>query len=166
MGFLRGREKLVIAQRSSSRRGRERKKSVLSGYATRFRYAAIACEAFCNMKVFASPGKGRFHPQREVSRETAMSTTVQQLLTSGQKLVTIQREKTAQEALALMIEHNYSQLPVVDREQKVVMEKRRRLSIVLISSNVLANSWQSVKKSKAEKGCQSFIGIGHAWCWE
>ena len=45
-----------------------------------------------------------------------MSTTVQQLINSGQKLVTILREDMAQKALELMIEHNYSQLPVVDRD--------------------------------------------------
>ena len=52
-----------------------------------------------------------------------MSSTVQQLIDSGQKLVTVQREDTAQKALELMIENDYSQLPVIDREGKVVEEK-------------------------------------------
>ena len=52
-----------------------------------------------------------------------MSSTVQQLIDSGQKLVTVQREDTAQKALELMIENDYSQLPVIDREGKIVEEK-------------------------------------------
>lgn len=58
-----------------------------------------------------------------------MSTTVQQLINSGQRLVTILREDAAQKALELMIEHNYSQLPVVDRDGKVLEEKGKAYTI-------------------------------------
>ncbi|WP_201390074.1 HPP family protein [Ktedonobacter sp. SOSP1-85] len=52
-----------------------------------------------------------------------MSSTVQQLINRGQKLVTVLRDDPVQKALELMIEHEYSQLPVVDREGKIVEEK-------------------------------------------
>jgi CBS domain-containing protein len=53
-----------------------------------------------------------------------MSSTVQQLINGGQKLATILREDTAQKALELMIEHNYSQLPIVDRERNIYGKKK------------------------------------------
>src|SRR5690349_9471240 len=56
-------------------------------------------------------------------RGDCMSSTVQQLINRGQKLVTVLRDDPVQKALELMIEHEYSQLPVVDREGKIVEEK-------------------------------------------
>jgi len=58
-----------------------------------------------------------------------VSTTVQQLINSGQKLVTILRDDAAQKALELMIEHDYSQLPVIDRDGKIVEEKGKAYMI-------------------------------------
>ncbi len=58
-----------------------------------------------------------------------MSSTVQQLIDSGQKLVTVQREDPTYKALQLMIENDYSQLPVVDHEGKAVEEKGKAYMI-------------------------------------
>jgi predicted transcriptional regulator len=47
----------------------------------------------------------------------------------------IGHEDTAQKALELMIEHDYSQLPVVDRESKIVEEKGK--AYMVTSDSVL-----------------------------
>ena len=47
-----------------------------------------------------------------------MPFTVQQLIETHQGLVTVSPQDTAQKALALMAEHDFSQLPVVDEDNK------------------------------------------------
>ncbi len=47
-----------------------------------------------------------------------MPFTVQQLIESHQEPITVVPQDTAQKALALMIEHDYSQLPVIDTNKK------------------------------------------------
>lgn len=48
-----------------------------------------------------------------------MSLTVEQLILENQKLVTVVEDESVQCALSLMIEHDFSQLPVTDSNQKV-----------------------------------------------
>lgn len=60
-----------------------------------------------------------------------MPSTVQQLIDGRQELVTISREGTAQQALELMIEHDYSQLPIVEEDsRRVVGDKENRAGMV------------------------------------
>lgn len=48
-----------------------------------------------------------------------MSLTVEQLILENQKLVTVVEDESVQCALSLMIEHDFSQIPVTDSGQKV-----------------------------------------------
>ena len=49
-----------------------------------------------------------------------MPFTVDQLISEHQRLVTVPREASAKEALELMIEHDFNQLPVVDSDGKLL----------------------------------------------
>lgn len=71
-----------------------------------------------------------------------MSSTVQQLINRGQKLVTVLRDDPVQKALKLMIEHGYSQLPVVDREGKIVEEKGKAYMVTNDSILSTINSFK------------------------
>lgn len=60
-----------------------------------------------------------------------MPSTVQQLIDGRQELVTISRDGTAQQALELMIEHDYSQLPIVEEDSgRVIGDKENRAGMV------------------------------------
>ena len=63
-----------------------------------------------------------------------MAFTVQQLIDGQPKLVTVSLNDTVQTALELMFEHDYSQLPVVDSEGRVVEGKEKKANMVTSDS--------------------------------
>jgi predicted transcriptional regulator len=64
-----------------------------------------------------------------------MSSTVQQLIDGGQKLITVLREDTAKKALELMVENDYSQLPVVDHDGKI--QEERGKAYIITNDSIL-----------------------------
>jgi predicted transcriptional regulator len=63
-----------------------------------------------------------------------MSSTIQQLIDDRPKPITVQLEDNIQRAFELMIEHDYSQLPVVDNEGRVTESKEKKAYIVTSDS--------------------------------
>ncbi len=63
-----------------------------------------------------------------------MSSTVQQLIEGRPKPVTVQLEDNVQRALELMIEHDYSQLPVVDDKGRVAESREKKANLITSDS--------------------------------